>query len=869
MGVFVGSEGLLGIVTEVVVRILRTPEATRTVFRRTFPSTDEAAGAVAAIVAAGIVPAAIEMCDQLAIEAIVKATGVDWPLDAGAVLLMDVDGVTAEVERTADAAIAAMRACGALEIRAPRDDAERLLMWKGRKSAFAAVGRTFAELLRPGTASSRGRKIALVLREIAALGREAGLRIANVFHAGDEFCTRWCSTMARRGAGRKSRGRAAIPRACATAWSIGEHGVGRDKACYLGEQFSPDDSATMLFVRASRSIPTASSTPTKCFDAALARRWPGPYVPHVPRSSAAVRRAAAERDDRSGMTFAGVAPKTVIEPRTRDELAATVRDLYASDTAFAFIGGGTERELGNPPSALDTIVRTTALDRVIEYAPEDQTITVEGGMTLEALDRVLEEHGQMFPIDVGDRERATVGGAIATNAFGARRHRYGSLRDMIVGVELVRPDGTRVRGGGRVVKNVAGFDLPKLSVGSLGTLGAIVSATLRVHPRPASSTMLVVRNLRRNIEEGDALTAAVLAAQLEPMALGAAPHRRRRSRLRALQAEGRPAAGGLRKSSARLALAAQISEQRDGRDAERSRGVLGVRARRTPARRVARACTHGAGVGPSRARHRGPRLERRAARCVLSGAGDFLRQRRRRRPLDRRRHRDGAHHAARSPRRGDLPRDAAALARVRRRVGRAAAVVSVDAGAQDSTSIRRAWCNPGRFVGGLDDGTFTARADLIGDCVHCGFCLPACPTYVSWGEEMDSPRGRIDLMKAVSDRRPARSMRSVRSKHFDACLGCMACVTACPSGVRYDLLIESTRASVESGRTAAACRRCVPQPDLRALPVSRAAAHVGVSARRLRRERAAAPDPPQWIAAAFAQAPGRARRFAPCRSTRR
>ncbi|HEV8020571.1 MAG TPA: heterodisulfide reductase-related iron-sulfur binding cluster [Candidatus Lustribacter sp.] len=86
--------------------------------------------------------------------------------------------------------------------------------------------------------------------------------------------------------------------------------------------------------------------------------------------------------------------------------------------------------------------------------------------------------------------------------------------------------------------------------------------------------------------------------------------------------------------------------------------------------------------------------------------------------------------------------------------------------------------------------------DIIGDCVHCGFCLPACPTYVSWGDEMDSPRGRIDLMKGVHDGVIALDATVVA--HFDACLGCMACVTACPSGVRYDLLIESTRATVES-----------------------------------------------------------------------
>jgi glycolate oxidase FAD binding subunit len=219
------------------------------------------------------------------------------------------------------------------------------------------------------------------------------------------------------------------------------------------------------------------------------------------------------------LSLAGVVPGSIVTPADRPAFAQTVRDLYAAGTSFAFFGGGTERDLGNPPRGLDTLVCTTRLNRVIEYAPEDQTITVEGGMTLEAIDAVLTPHGQMLPIDVGDRGRTTIGGAIATNAFGVRRHRYGSLKDMIVGVEFVRPDGTRARGGGKVVKNVAGFDLPKLAVGSLGTLGAIVSATLRVHPRPEASETIVVRKLRRNVEEGDALLAALTAARLEPTAV--------------------------------------------------------------------------------------------------------------------------------------------------------------------------------------------------------------------------------------------------------------------------------------------------------------------------------------------------------------
>src|SRR5229473_5466584 len=168
----VGSEGTLGIVTEVVLRILRKPEATQTFFA-TFPSTDEAGAAGSGIISAGIVPAAIEMMDRLAIAAIKAATHVDWP-DVGAALLMDVDGPAAEVEHTASQAIAVALAAGAIEVRRPRDEAERMMMWKGRKGAFAAMGRISPNYVVQDGVIPRS-EIAKVLREIERLTNEAGL----------------------------------------------------------------------------------------------------------------------------------------------------------------------------------------------------------------------------------------------------------------------------------------------------------------------------------------------------------------------------------------------------------------------------------------------------------------------------------------------------------------------------------------------------------------------------------------------------------------------------------------------------------------------------------------------------------------------
>jgi glycolate oxidase len=288
----VGSEGMLGIVTEVVVRFLRKPQATRTVFA-TFPSTDEAGDAVSRIIAAGIVPAAIEMMDKLAIEAIVAATGVDWPLDAGAALLMDVDGIGAEVEHCARAAIGHVRASGALEIREPRDETERALMWKGRKGAFAAMGRISPNYYVQDGVIPRS-DIAQVLREIGELSRASGFRIANVFHAGDGNLHPLV-LYDERVAGESERAEAVaaeILRICVRhGGSItGEHGVGADKAAYMGEVFGEDDLETMNYVRCAFDA-ARTFNPGKVFPAPrLCGDRPGAYVPHAAERAGAAGR---------------------------------------------------------------------------------------------------------------------------------------------------------------------------------------------------------------------------------------------------------------------------------------------------------------------------------------------------------------------------------------------------------------------------------------------------------------------------------------------------------------------------------------------------------------------------------------------------
>ena len=282
LAVLVGSEGMLGIATEVTLRLLRKPEATRTFFA-TFPSTDEAGAAVSGIIAAGILPAAIEMMDRLAIAAARAATGLDWP-DVGAALLMDADGTAAETEHVSRRAVEIARAAGALEIRIPRDEAERQLMWKGRKCAFAAMGRISPNYMVEDGVIPRS-EIARVLRDIGRLAGEAGLRVANVFHAGDGNLHPLVLYDAR-APGEEERAAALgreILRLCVRyGGSItGEHGVGAEKAAAMADMFGPDDLETMARVRWAFD-PRGRFNPGKVFPTPrLCGERPGPYVPHA------------------------------------------------------------------------------------------------------------------------------------------------------------------------------------------------------------------------------------------------------------------------------------------------------------------------------------------------------------------------------------------------------------------------------------------------------------------------------------------------------------------------------------------------------------------------------------------------------------
>ncbi|GAC1361874.1 MAG: FAD-binding oxidoreductase [Ktedonobacteraceae bacterium] len=184
---------------------------------------------------------------------------------------------------------------------------------------------------------------------------------------------------------------------------------------------------------------------------------------------------------------AGVRPQLIVEPGSEEEVASVLALADKEGLRVLIRGGGTQLALGAPPIGADLLLSTARLNRVVEHVPHDLTATVEAGLPLAILQTTLAQANQWLALDPELDPAATIGGIIATNVSGPRRLRYGGVRDQIIGVRVVLPDGTIAKGGGKVVKNVAGYDLPKLFTGSLGTLGVIVSATFRLYPLPAAS----------------------------------------------------------------------------------------------------------------------------------------------------------------------------------------------------------------------------------------------------------------------------------------------------------------------------------------------------------------------------------------------
>ncbi len=188
-------------------------------------------------------------------------------------------------------------------------------------------------------------------------------------------------------------------------------------------------------------------------------------------------------DDLAAVSVDETTPAVAVEPGSVAQVQFVLREAQNAGAAVIPHGGGTQLGFGNGPERYDVALSMRRLDRLIAYEPADMTVSVEAGMRLDDLQARLGEHGQWLPVDPPTPAGATIGGLLATNAFGPARHAHGTLRDWLLGGRVVHGDGSTSKSGGRVVKNVTGYDMHKLHVGALGTLGVIVEAAFKVAPR--------------------------------------------------------------------------------------------------------------------------------------------------------------------------------------------------------------------------------------------------------------------------------------------------------------------------------------------------------------------------------------------------
>jgi glycolate oxidase FAD binding subunit len=232
----------------------------------------------------------------------------------------------------------------------------------------------------------------------------------------------------------------------------------------------------------------------------------------------------------------GVEPSLVVEPGSVEETSELMKLAAREELVVAPRGGGTKLHIGDPPTSLDLIVSTARMNEIIEHVPGDQVVRVQAGIKLGELQDHLSSSNQMLAIDPPERG-ATIGGIVAANSSGPRRYRYGTIRDLIIGITVILHGGTVAKAGSKVVKNVAGYDLSKLFTGSLGTLGIIATANFRLHPIPEAARTIAVE-VESPQAAGEAAQ-AIVHSQVEATAVEL--HWSEKTRLLAVLVESIPA----------------------------------------------------------------------------------------------------------------------------------------------------------------------------------------------------------------------------------------------------------------------------------------------------------------------------------------
>ncbi len=458
-GVLVGSEGTLGVITQANVRLIRNPTGVKTMMV-SFDSVEVAGKAVSSIIAAGLVPATLEMMDQKVMRMIEDFCAPGLPVNAGAGLIVEVDGYPASLDSQMEEIADLLTANGGYDLRLAASEEERQRIWYGRKSAAGAFSRLSPTFYLVDVTVPRSR-LADMLAAVNQICDRHELRTGHVFHAGDGNLHPAILCDARNPAVMQR-----VFNACDEIVALcidrdgsitGEHGVGIEKRKYMPAMYTAAELSAMLDLKHLLD-PHKLLNPGKIFpDQTPEPTYAQPMLP----------------------------PSGLFAPTTVEEAAAGLLALTQAQQPVR-IGSQVDANIDNV-----RWLTTHKLRGIKQFALDDLYVIVGAGTPVQELQDFLAHHQMQAPL-AAPWPGATVGGVIATNLNAPWRIRYGSLRDVMLCATVALADGRVIRAGRNVVKNVAGYDLPKLLVGSYGTLGLLTDITLKFIPRPRAQRSLCV-----------------------------------------------------------------------------------------------------------------------------------------------------------------------------------------------------------------------------------------------------------------------------------------------------------------------------------------------------------------------------------------
>ena len=491
-GALVGSEGTMGIVTEVTVRILPLPETIITLLV-VYDDIADAARSVSDIISAGILPTTLEMMDAPIINAVEDSYACGYPRDAAAVLIIEVEGLSVGLKDQVNQISELCRKNQCRDILEAKDDSERNRLWEGRRGAFGAVARLAPNYLVNDCTVPRT-KLPEALAKVAEIVNKYEFEHGNVFHAGDGnlhplifFDSRDADQLKRvKKAGWE------IMEACVELGGTisGEHGVGLEKINAMRLIFSEQDFA------AQRGLQQAFD-PAKLLN-------PGKVIPVCDQKENAVEAQISQKPI-----------SAVTENAAEKEIIEKIQGAAANGNALLPAGCGTFRHFGNLPNRDCELLNSAELDGIIEFDPYNQFVSVGAGVSLDVLQRQLADQNQWLPIRPSfSVQEHSIGGVMALAACGPERMHYGAPRDFVLGLHFLNGSGQKISTGGKVVKNVAGYDMTRLMIGSAGTLGLITEVTCRVMTVPERCSAISVEGTLAGIS---ALASEIITSRLTPV----------------------------------------------------------------------------------------------------------------------------------------------------------------------------------------------------------------------------------------------------------------------------------------------------------------------------------------------------------------